>query len=62
MDELLNSEQAAQILGIKPQSLAVWRLHGENLPFVKVGRLVRYRRSDIEKWLEAQTVPVGEGR
>ena len=62
MDELLNSEQAAQILGIKPQSLAVWRLHGENLPFVKVGRLVRYRRSDIEKWLKAQTVPVGEGR
>ena len=62
MEELLTSEQAAKILGVKSQSLAVWRLHGENLPFVKVGRLVRYRRCDIEKWLEAQTVPVGEGR
>ncbi len=63
MTELLTTEEAARILGVKPQSLAVWRLHGENLPFVKVGRLVRYRRSDIEKWLEAQTVTVrGEGR
>lgn len=58
MAELLTSEQAAQILGVKPQSLAVWRLYGKNLPFVKVGRLVRYRREDLEQWIERQTVSV----
>lgn len=61
MSELLTAEETARLLGVKPQSLAVWRLHGENLPFVKVGRLVRYRRSDIEAWLAAQTVAVREG-
>lgn len=58
MGELLTSKEVAQILGVQPQSLAVWRLHGKNLPFVLVGRLVRYRREDLEKWIEQQTVPV----
>lgn len=60
--ELLTEREVAQILGVKPQSLAVWRLRGKNLPFLRVGRLVRYRKSDIEKWLDSQTVEVGEGR
>jgi excisionase family DNA binding protein len=56
MGELLTTEETAAYLGVKPQSLAIWRLRGENLPFVKVGRLVRYRRSDVEKWIESRTV------
>lgn len=62
MADLLTEKEAARILGVQPQSLAVWRLHGKNLPFVKIGRLVRYRRQDIEQWIAAQTVAVGEGR
>ena len=58
MAELITSEEAARILGVQPQSLAVWRLHGKNLPFVKVGRLVRYRRDELERWIERQTVAV----
>ena len=61
MSDLLTETEAAQVLGMKPQSLSVWRLHKKNLPFVKIGRLVRYRREDIEAWLERQTVAVGEG-
>lgn len=61
MPDLLTEKEVALILGVRPQSLAVWRLHGENLPFVKVGRLVRYRREDLERWIERQTVAVGEG-
>ncbi|MHB8421523.1 MAG: helix-turn-helix domain-containing protein [Leptospirales bacterium] len=60
-NNLLTSEEVGKILNVKPQTLACWRLYGENLPFVKVGRLVRYRRSDIEAWLAAQTVAVKEG-
>jgi len=61
MRELLTSEETARILGVKPQSLAIWRMHGVNLPYVRVGRLVRYRRSDIDAWIAAQTVAVKEG-
>lgn len=56
-NHLLTREQAAEYLGIKPQTLAVWALTQRyNLPMVKVGRCVRYRRSDLEAFLERRTV------
>lgn len=61
MVDLITEKEAAQILGIKPQSLAVWRMNGENLSFIRIGRLIRYRREDLEHWIEGQTVRVGEG-
>ena len=52
-DTLLNDEQAAAALSVKPGTLSVWRCTGRyNLPFVKVGRLVRYRAGDLAAWLD----------
>lgn len=54
--ELLDEKQAAQYLTVTPGTLAVWRSVGRyRLPFVKVGRMVRYRRSDLDAWLEARS-------
>jgi excisionase family DNA binding protein len=61
MGELVTEIEAARILGVQRQTLAIWRLHRENLPFIKVGRLVRYRLSDIESWVSSRTVAVGRG-
>lgn len=56
-NQLLNEEKAAQILDIKPQTLAVWRMTGRHgLPYVRVGRNVRYRLSDLLAWLDSRTV------
>lgn len=56
-ENLLNDLQASQLLGIKPQTLAVWRCTGRHeLPFVRVGRSIRYRASDIQRWLDSRTV------
>ena len=53
---LLTPSQAGEYLGIKPQTLAVWRSCGRHdLPFVKVGGRVKYRRSDLDDWLAART-------
>lgn len=53
---LLSRPQAAQYLSIKPQTLAVWHSTGRyNLPVVKVGRSVRYRLSDLEAFVSANT-------
>ena len=53
LNELLTNEQAAAYLGVSPQTLCVWRSVGRyNLPFLKIGRLVRYRKSDLDDWLE----------
>lgn len=54
--ELLDEKQAAEHLTVSPGTLAVWRSTGRyNLPFVKVGRMVRYRLSDLDAWLEARS-------
>lgn len=53
--DLLSEQEAAQILDTAPGTLSVWRSTGRyNLPFVKVGRKVRYRRSDLVAWLDAR--------
>lgn len=55
--ELLTREQAAEYLGIKTQTLACWKLTGRyGLPVVKVGRLCKYRRSDLDAFLARNTI------
>ena len=54
---LLTRSQAAEFLGVKEQTLAVWATTRRyNLPMVKVGSLVRYRLRDLERFLESRTV------
>ena len=51
---LLNTAQAAHILGIAPATLTVWRSTNRRiLTYVKVGSQVRYRREDLEKFISA---------
>lgn len=53
---LLDEEEAAEFLDVAPGTLSVWRSTGRYaLPFVKVGRRVKYRRSDLLAWLESRT-------
>ncbi len=55
-DPLLTSLEAAAVLNVKPDTLLVWRCTKRyKIPYIKVGRLVRYRRSDLEAWLESRT-------
>jgi excisionase family DNA binding protein len=60
--KLLTRKEAAEYLGVKPQTLAVWHCAGRyKLPVVKVGRAVRYRLADLEAWLAARTVGAAAG-
>ncbi len=53
---LLDEKQAAAKLGITPGTLSVWRSTGRYaLPFIKVGRNVRYRSGDLDLWLASRT-------
>lgn len=55
--ELLTRAQAAEYLGVRPQTLAVWAMTQRyGLPMIKVGRLTRYRRSDLDAFLTRRTV------
>jgi len=51
---LLTPEQAASYLQVPSSTLSVWRSTGRvALPYLKLGGHVRYRREDIERFLEA---------
>tara|TARA_B100001564_G_scaffold285327_1_gene248212 strand:- start:2013 stop:2219 length:207 start_codon:yes stop_codon:yes gene_type:complete len=55
-DKLLTRKEAAAFLGIGEHTLAVWACTKRyNLPYVKVGRLVKYRYSDLQAFLESRT-------
>lgn len=52
-DELLNREQAAEYLGVSPKTLAMWKCTNRyNLKVVKIGRLVRYTKRDLDEFIE----------
>ena len=52
---LLSTEEAALALGLKKNTLEIWRLRGTpKLKFVKIGELVRYRSQDILAYIESQ--------
>ena len=55
-EKLLSPQEAAAILGIKPNTLAVWRTKGTGPTFTKLGsRTVRYRSADIAQYVNANS-------
>jgi len=60
ISDLLNEVQAAAILDISVGTLQVWRSTGRyKIPFIKIGRNVRYKRADLEAWIESRTRSTG---
>jgi len=54
---LLDTEQAAAHIGVTPRTLEVWRcVKRHTIPYIKVGRLVKYRQADLDAWLVSRTV------
>lgn len=51
---LLTNSETAQLLGIKSNTLEIWRLKGAGPVFRKIGRSVRYLESDVLAWLDGQ--------
>lgn len=55
-ESLLNTKQAAAALNLSVLTLCDWRCRGTGPTFLKAGRCVRYRRSDLEAWLNSRTI------
>jgi hypothetical protein len=54
--DLLDTTTAAAFLSVAPSTLVKWRAMWTGPTFVRVGRLVRYRFSDLVKFLASRTV------
>ena len=53
-EALLTQQQLADELQITVRTLERWRQEGTGPAFIRVGRSPRYRRADIDAWLERQ--------
>ncbi len=53
-DEFLDIRQLSEWLEIAKPTIYMWRHRGEGPPAYKLNNRVRFRRSDMELWLEDQ--------
>ncbi len=58
-DRCIGIKEAAEHLGVKVETLYAW-IHRKQIPYYKVGRLVKFRNADIERWLNERRVEVLE--
>ena len=56
-EELMSVGQLAAHLGGVSRDWIYQRTAANEIPFVKVGRLLKFRRSDIDVWLKEQSIP-----
>lgn len=48
-------DHAAQYLGVSKDALRLWRSQGKGPRYFKAGeKLIRYRRDDLDAWIEAR--------
>jgi len=51
---LLTGDGAAQRLNISRRTLDTWRTRNFGPKYLKIGKSVRYRISDLDSWMESQ--------
>lgn len=55
-DRLLNTEEAAAVLGLKASTLRTWRCtKAVDIQFVKIGAAARYRKADLLRYIDEHT-------
>ena len=54
-DNLMGIEELASYLGVKVSTLYKW-VHAKQVPYYKIGRLVKFRKSEVDCWIEDKRV------
>ncbi len=53
-ESLLTPQELANLLGIPVKTIYQWRTLSRGPRGIRVGKHLRYRRADVETWLDAQ--------
>ncbi|MHC9540417.1 MAG: helix-turn-helix domain-containing protein [Vulcanimicrobiota bacterium] len=51
MEPLLNKQEAATLIGVSPRTIEKY-VSFRRIPFVRVGRLVKFNAKSLEAWLK----------
>lgn len=54
LQRLLSAQEVADYLGVPITTVYTWRHRSQGPPGFRVGRHLRYRRRDVEAWIERQ--------
>lgn len=54
--DLFSEEELAEVLEVKPPTLATWRAEERGPDYVKLGKSVFYRKQDVLVWINANVV------
>ena len=56
IDRMLSVKEAAELIGMKSQTLDKWRMQGNPAApaFVRIGRNCRYKASTLRTWMDNQ--------
>jgi len=55
MKRLLTVDEVAKVLSVRKSTVYQW-VHLRLIPHIKVGRFVRFKEEDIERWLKERKV------
>lgn len=53
VEALLSPDEAAAVLGISRRTLETW-VRSNKIPFLKLGRLTKFRPQALRQWIESQ--------
>jgi len=59
MTTLLSPQQLSEVLNISIETVYAWTSQ-KRIPYIKMGRLVRFNTDEVNKWLERQRVEAYE--
>jgi excisionase family DNA binding protein len=54
--ELMSRDDLAEFYGVPRRTVERWDAEGKGPPRYRVGRHTRYRRAEVERWLESHRV------
>ncbi len=60
LTELLTAEQVAELTSLSLDTLAQWRSQKRGIPYLKIGRAVRYDPAEVQAYLERCRVSVSD--
>lgn len=60
LEQLLEPEDVSTAIKVPTATLKYWRATRQGPEFLRIGRHVRYRPSDVESWLASQARATGD--
>jgi PTS system nitrogen regulatory IIA component len=55
-EQLMSVKELAEYLNVNISTVYMWSQHGQ-IPAMKIGKMWRYRRSEIDNWLNQRRTP-----